>query len=108
MPSPTASTMPAPSLWGTVKGKVGDCPAFRRLFTSEGLTPETLTRTRTSPGPGSALVAHRPSIQSERAHRVHKKLHASVEYTRPACTVGFALRAFTVRPYQCSSYRLEI
>ena len=50
-PSPTASTTPAPSLCG-VTSAWRICGA-RRLFTSDGFTPDACRRTRTSPGPGA-------------------------------------------------------
>ena len=56
-PSPTASTVPAPSWFGTWKrtagSELGEPPV--RDFQSVGFTPDTLTRTRTSPGPGSGV-----------------------------------------------------
>jgi membrane protein DedA with SNARE-associated domain len=50
VPGPAASTTPAPSWFGTC-GSAGSVPL--RDFQSVGFTPETTTRTRTSPGPGS-------------------------------------------------------
>src|SRR5262245_34322671 len=51
-PRPTLSMTPAPSWWGTTRGKpIGRDPA--RDFTSVGFRPEATIRTRTSPGPGS-------------------------------------------------------
>src|SRR5262245_1418589 len=51
-PGPTLSMTPAPSWWGTTRGKpIGRDPA--RDFTSVGFRPEATIRTRTSPGPGS-------------------------------------------------------
>ena len=58
-PSPTMSMSPAPSLCGTTRGKAILRAVPARDFTSEGLRPEVLSRTRTSPGPGrgSSTVA---------------------------------------------------
>src|SRR5215470_18918824 len=53
MPSPTASTTPAPSwcgIWNPSIGRGVDPP---RDFQSVGLTPEYSTLTLTSPGPGA-------------------------------------------------------
>src|SRR5689334_9771081 len=61
---PAAAMMPAPSLCGTTFAPPSGRPA--RLFTSEGLTPETLSLTRTSPGPGSG-VGRSPTIKTSRA-----------------------------------------
>jgi hypothetical protein len=52
-PSPTLSMTPAPSLCGTMRGNASvfvRTPA--RDFTSDGLTPDHATLTRTSFGPG--------------------------------------------------------
>src|SRR5215217_6877401 len=52
-PAPTSSTTPAPSWLGTV-ASVGPPPkAPLRDFQSVGFTPDTSTRIRTSPAPGS-------------------------------------------------------
>jgi hypothetical protein len=56
-PAPTASTTPAPSWFGTWKSAppaIGVAP--ERDFQSVGLTPDTATRTRTCPGPGSGMA----------------------------------------------------
>ena len=50
-PSPTASTIPAPSWPGVTSSQPLIMPA--RNFQSVGLTPALTSRTRTSPGPGS-------------------------------------------------------
>ena len=67
MPSPMASTTPAPSLWGMILGN-GSFPKRprSRAFQSEGLTPEAASLTRTSPGPGSG-VSISPSFSTSRA-----------------------------------------
>jgi hypothetical protein len=46
--------MPAPSLWGTMRGN-GMTLAPARDFTSEGFTPDYDSLTRTSPGPGAGV-----------------------------------------------------
>src|SRR5207249_7699887 len=53
-PSPTATIVPAPSMFGTTSGNASGFPgpSPRRAFQSVGLTPDTATRTRTSSGPG--------------------------------------------------------
>src|SRR5437764_14970124 len=67
MSLPTASMRPAPSLWGITRGYgiVGpDTPA--RALTSDGLTPENATRTRTSPGAGEG-VGNSPTCRTSLA-----------------------------------------
>jgi hypothetical protein len=54
-PSPTCSISPAPSLCGMTRGNAILRVKPARLFTSEGLTPETARRTRTSPRPGCGV-----------------------------------------------------
>jgi len=56
-PGPTASTTPAPSWFGVISGNGNPSPYVppARAFQSVGLTPETTTRTRTSPAPGSGI-----------------------------------------------------
>ena len=51
-PSPTMSITPAPSLCGITRGKAILRVRPSRALTSEGLTPEVASLTRTSPGPG--------------------------------------------------------
>src|SRR5215813_1730850 len=52
-PAPIFSITPAPSLWGMMReASIGRDPL--RALTSDGLTPDVLSATRTSPGPGSA------------------------------------------------------
>ncbi len=52
-PSPTWSIAPAPSLCGTTRGNgITGLRRPARDFTSDGLTPDHCSRTRTSPGPG--------------------------------------------------------
>jgi len=53
--SPTASISPAPSLCGMTRGKAILRVNPARLLTSEGLTPEVRSRTRTSPRPGCGV-----------------------------------------------------
>ena len=48
-PSPTSSMTPAPSLCGMTRGQAILRVAPARDFTSEGLTPEAASLTRTSP-----------------------------------------------------------
>ena len=65
-PSPTWSMTPAPSLCGITRGQ-----AILRLLpwrdlTSEGLTPEAASLTRTSPGPACG-VATSPTRNTSRA-----------------------------------------
>src|SRR5207237_7944241 len=67
MSLPTASMTPAPSLWGITRGYgiVGpDTPA--RALTSDGLTPENATRTRSSPGAGEG-VGNSPTCRTSLA-----------------------------------------
>ena len=52
--SPTASISPAPSLCGITRGNA--ILRRPRLFTSEGLTPDVASRTRTSPAPGFGVT----------------------------------------------------
>jgi hypothetical protein len=54
-PGPTASTTPAPSWLGTVGSPTAPPKTPLRDFQSVGLTPDTITRIRTSPSPGSAI-----------------------------------------------------
>jgi hypothetical protein len=55
------SMMPAPSLWGITRANAILRVRPARVFTSEGLTPDVLSLTRTSPGPGrgSSIVPAR-------------------------------------------------
>ena len=55
-PLPTLSITPAPSLCGMTRGNAIFRVRPSRDFTSEGLTPEVASRTRTSPGPGSGVA----------------------------------------------------
>ena len=62
-PSPTASMTPAPSLCGITRGYGSPYPTQSpRFFVSPGLTPESATRTRTSPGPAQASAIS-PTVQ---------------------------------------------
>ena len=54
-PSPTASITPAPSLCGMTRGNAILRAVPARVFTSDGLTPEVFSLTRTSPGPGCGV-----------------------------------------------------
>jgi hypothetical protein len=47
-----------------IRGQLSGRP--RRLFTSEGFTPDVVTLTRTSPGPGSG-VSIWPTVSTARA-----------------------------------------
>lgn len=53
-PRPTASMIPAPSWLGTVGPPAALPKAPLRDFQSVGLTPDTITRIRTSPSAGSS------------------------------------------------------
>ena len=55
-PSPTASMTPAPSLCGMTRGQAILRVAPWRDLTSEGLTPEAASLTRTSPAPGCGVA----------------------------------------------------
>jgi hypothetical protein len=65
-PSPTWSTSPAPSLCGITRGNAILRAVPARLFTSDGLTPEVASLTRTSPGPGRG-VATSPTLSTSAA-----------------------------------------
>jgi hypothetical protein len=65
-PSPTMSISPAPSLCGMTRGKAILRFTPARLLTSEGLTPEVASRTRTSPAPG-VPVSTSPTRSTSRA-----------------------------------------
>src|SRR4030095_6060078 len=54
-PAPTASTTPAPSWLGTVASGGPPPNAPLRDFQSVGFTPDTSTRIRSSPTPGSGI-----------------------------------------------------
>src|ERR1700733_3980978 len=65
-PLPTLSITPAPSLCGTTRGNAILRVEPIRAFTSDGLTPEVLSLTRTSPGPGCG-VSTSPTCSTSRA-----------------------------------------
>ena len=66
MPSPTWSMTPAPSLCGITRGQAILRVEPWRDLTSDGLTPEWLSLTRTSPGPACG-VSTSPTRNTSRA-----------------------------------------
>ncbi len=65
-PSPTWSITPAPSLCGMTRGQAILRVAPRRALTSDGLTPDVASLTRTSPG-AACGVSTSPTRSTSRA-----------------------------------------
>lgn len=83
-PGPVLSTTPALS-WPRMYGRrvtTGLLPSI--AFRSEPHTPDALIRTRTSPGPGSAISTSRISIGSWKAVRTAARISMAPTLARPA------------------------